>query len=172
MSSTEAANTGNSNLEKSGIQTPQISPASAPAETTTEILTEVTLTKEVIDSLEIPREMPTGSAQASMQATSQTSTGDDTTAATAGTSAAVTLSQQKMIRGIKKSLNKEIRSLQRQADKISSKAASGKAHELNSIMAQIRKLQEIISHLAHATAEYIKKLYSQLFRSKNAATTQ
>lgn len=125
------------------------------------------ITNEVIDKLELPSEQP--GENKPMSAGSSGSQGDDDAQGSQFQSALdKSLPQPKvMVTKIRTCLNKELKKLEKKAfGSLSRQVAQGKAHELNEVISQLRKLKAIMAHLAFATADYIKKLYVQLFRPK------
>lgn len=111
-------------------------------------------------------EKPGEDSNSSFISNSQSSQGTGAGAPAVFTNNTALPSPEKMVRKIKQSLNKELYLLQKQARKLSGQAVT-KAYELNSVVANIRKLQEIIAYLAHATLEYIENLYRRLYQPLN-----
>jgi len=64
-----------------------------------------------------------------------------------------------MKKEVEQSLKKEIKELRKKINHIMDKRGSLEAYQLNGLISYLRRLQEIIASLAHATGEFIKDLW-------------
>lgn len=142
-------------------------PAQNPAESSGVSMEITEISKEVFDGLELPTEQPAENKPASAgqsAGSGDASSQDDNYVSLLEKS----LPQPKVMAiKIRGCLTQEIKKLEKKAfGSLAGQVAKGKAHEYNEVISQLRKLKAIMAHLAYATADYIKKLYIQLFRPK------
>jgi len=69
---------------------------------------------------------------------------------------------------VKYELKREIKDLHKKIKKVMNKKGAVEAHQLNTLMAQLRKLREMLACLAHATADLIKDLWMRFVKEKQS----
>ncbi|MFC1655264.1 hypothetical protein ACFL3C_00155 [Patescibacteria group bacterium] len=69
---------------------------------------------------------------------------------------------------VKHELKREIKDLHKKIKKVMNKKGTVEAHQLNTLMAQLRRLREMLASLAHATADLIKDLWMRFVKEKQS----
>jgi len=64
-----------------------------------------------------------------------------------------------MKKEVEKSLKEEMKDLRKKINHVMNKGGTLEAYQLNGLIAQLRRLQEILASLAHATGEFVKELW-------------
>jgi len=64
-----------------------------------------------------------------------------------------------MKKEVEKSLKDEMKDLRKKINNVMNKGGGLDAYQLNGLIAQLRRLQEILASLAHATGEFVKELW-------------
>lgn len=75
----------------------------------------------------------------------------------------------KMKSQVRHQLKKEIKGLNKKIKHVMKKSGEFEAHQLNNLMAKLRKLKEILSSLAYATTEMIKELWVKYVKEKRSS---
>ena len=115
-------------------------------------------TREAIEGAEIP----SGEVSESEKKAQEGYTGPS---ATGGVATSVKIKTQQlpsfkvMKKEVENSLKKEMKDLRKKIQHIMDKGGPVEAYQLNGLIAYLRRLQEIISSLAHATGEFVKDLW-------------
>jgi hypothetical protein len=69
---------------------------------------------------------------------------------------------------VKRALKKEIKDLHKKINRVINKGGNMEAHKLNTLMAKLRRLREMLAAIAHATSEFIKDLWMRLVKEKKS----
>ena len=75
-------------------------------------------------------------------------------------------SPEVMRKEVKKALKKEMKDLHKKINRVINKGGNIEAHKLNTLIAKLRSLRELLSKMAHATSEFIKDLWMRFVKEK------
>jgi hypothetical protein len=121
-------------------------------------------TREAIEGTEIP----------SGEISEKTGQGKEGYTGVAGGKGVVTIKKDERIPEVKvmkkeveRSVRKEMKILQKRIRQVMEKPGSVEAYQLNGLIANLRKLQEILASLVYATGDFIKDLWFKYVKKEN-----
>jgi len=121
-------------------------------------------TREAIEGTEIP----------SGEISEKTGQGKEGYTGVAGGKGVVTVKKDErmpevkiMKKEVEKSVRKEMKILQKRIRQVMEKPGSVEAYQLNGLIANLRKLQEILASLVYATGDFIKDLWFKYVKKGN-----